>query len=178
MKPEEKARENIDRLLIKAGWVIQDRKQMNLGESPGVAVREYPMSPGPTDYLLFVERRAVGVIEAKPEGTTLSGVSEQTEKYLTGVPALLPFIENLYLSVMRARGLKPFSEISAIQTPAPAPFSLFINQKPCYSGSGSSKHCDTISRHSLYWKGRGCETVKSKRSPIWRSHLLQIALAR
>ena len=90
MKPEEKARENIDRLLIKAGWVIQDRKQMNLGESQGVAVREYPMSPGPTDYLLFVERRAVGVIEAKPEGTTLSGVSEQTGKYLTGVPALLP----------------------------------------------------------------------------------------
>ena len=89
MKPEEKARENIDRLLIKAGWVIQDRKQMNLGESPGVAVREYPMSPGPTDYLLFVERRAVGVIEAKPEGTTLSGVSEQTEKYLTGIPPFL-----------------------------------------------------------------------------------------
>ena len=89
MKPEEKARENIDRLLIKAGWVIQDRKQMNLGESQGVAVREYPMSPGPTDYLLFVERRAVGVIEAKPEGTTLSGVSEQTEKYLTGIPPFL-----------------------------------------------------------------------------------------
>ena len=90
MKPEEKARQNIDRLLTAAGWVIQDREQMNLGESPGVAVREYPMSPGPTDYLLFVERRAVGVIEAKPEGTTLSGVSEQTGKYLTGVPALLP----------------------------------------------------------------------------------------
>ena len=83
MKPEEKARQNIDRLLTAAGWVIQDREQMNLGESPGVAVREYPMSPGPTDYLLFVERRAVGVIEAKPEGTTLSGVSEQTGKYLT-----------------------------------------------------------------------------------------------
>ena len=92
MKPEEKARENIDRLLIKAGWVIQDRKQMNRGESLGVAVREFPMDSGPTDYLLFVERRAVGVIEAKPEGTTLSGVSEQTEKYLTGVPALLPVL--------------------------------------------------------------------------------------
>ena len=89
MKPEEKARQNIDRLLTAAGWVIQDREQMNLGESPGVAVREYPMSPGPTDYLLFVERRAVGVIEAKPEGTTLSGVSEQTEKYLTGIPPFL-----------------------------------------------------------------------------------------
>ena len=90
MKPEEKARENIDRLLIKAGWVIQDRKQMNLGESPGVTVREHPMSSGTPDYLLFINRRAVGVIEAKPEGTTLSGVSEQTEKYLTGIPTLLP----------------------------------------------------------------------------------------
>ena len=90
MDPEEKARQHIDRLLTAAGWVIQDRAQMDLGESQGVAVREYPMSSGPTDYLLFVDRRAVGVIEAKPEGTTLSGVSEQTEKYLTGVPALLP----------------------------------------------------------------------------------------
>ena len=90
MDPEKKARQNIDQLLTRAGWAIQDRKQMNLGESPGVAVREFPMSTGPTDYLLFVERRAVGVIEAKPEGTTLSGVSEQTEKYLIGVPALLP----------------------------------------------------------------------------------------
>ena len=90
MKPEEKARQNIDRLLTKAGWAIQDRKQMNLGESLGVAVREYPMSSGPTDYLLFIDRRAVGVIEAKPEGTTLSGVSEQTEKYLRGIPPILP----------------------------------------------------------------------------------------
>ena len=57
---------------------------MNLGESLGIAVREYPMSSGPTDYLLFIDRRAIGVIEAKPEGTTLSGVSEQTEKYLRG----------------------------------------------------------------------------------------------
>ena len=90
MKPEEKARQNIDRLLTAAGWTIQDREQMNLGASQGVAVREYPMSSGPTDYLLFVDRRAVGVIEAKPEGTTLSGVSDQTEKYLRGVPPLLP----------------------------------------------------------------------------------------
>ena len=89
MDPEAKARQNIDRLLAAAGWTIQDRKQMNLGESLGVAVREFPMSSGPTDYLLFVDRRAVGVIEAKKEGTTLSGVSEQTEKYLKGIPPTL-----------------------------------------------------------------------------------------
>ena len=90
MKPEEKARQNIDRLLTAAGWTIQDHEEMNLGASQGVAVREYPMSSGPTDYLLSVDRRAVGVIEAKPEGTTLSGVSDQTEKYLRGVPLPLP----------------------------------------------------------------------------------------
>ena len=90
MKPEDRARQHIDQLLTKAGWTIQDRAQMNLGASQGVAVREYPMSSGPTDYLLFVDKRAVGAIEAKPEGTTLSGVSEQTEKYLTGIPVTLP----------------------------------------------------------------------------------------
>ncbi len=90
MKPEDRARQHIDQLLTTAGWTIQDREQMNLGASQGVAVREYPMSSGPTDYLLFVDRRAIGVIEAKPEGTTLSGVSEQTEKYLTGIPTTLP----------------------------------------------------------------------------------------
>lgn len=89
MKPEDRARQHIDQLLTKAGWVIQDREQMNLGASQGVAVREFPMSSGPTDYLLFVDRRAVGVIEAKKEGTTLSGVSEQTEKYLKGIPPTL-----------------------------------------------------------------------------------------
>ena len=76
MKPEEKARENIDRLLIKAGWVIQDRKQMNLGESPGVAVREHPMSSGTPDYLLFINRRAVGSLKpnrrAQPSAVSLN----------------------------------------------------------------------------------------------------------
>jgi type I restriction enzyme R subunit len=41
----------------------------------GVAVREFPLKVGFVDYMLFVDRQAVGVIEAKPEGTTPSGVS-------------------------------------------------------------------------------------------------------
>lgn len=90
MRPEQIARQNIDQLLTAAGWTIQDREQMNLGASQGVAVREFQMVSGPTDYLLFIDRKAIGVIEAKPEGTTLGGVSEQTERYLTGIPANLP----------------------------------------------------------------------------------------
>jgi type I restriction enzyme R subunit len=71
--PEARARERIDALLTAAGWVIQDREEMNLGAALGVAVREYPLPAGPCDYLLFIDRRACGVVEAKPEGQTLTG---------------------------------------------------------------------------------------------------------
>ena len=74
MKPEEKARQKIDILLNEAGWAIQDVQKLNLGASLGVAIREFQLKSGPVDYLFFVDRRAVGVIEAKPEWTTLSGV--------------------------------------------------------------------------------------------------------
>ena len=58
--PEELARINIDRQLTTAGWVIQDRAQMNLYAGRGVAVREFPLQTGEADYLLFVDRKAVG----------------------------------------------------------------------------------------------------------------------
>jgi len=94
-KPEEKARLHIDKMLEDAGWTIQDYPEFNLGTSLGVAVREFPLVSGFTDYLLFLERSAGGVLEAKPEGTTLSGVSEQTAKYLTGIPNRLPKVQEL-----------------------------------------------------------------------------------
>jgi type I restriction enzyme R subunit len=92
MKPEEKARQEIDQWLEKAGWNVQDYRQLNLGASPGVAVREFPLKSGSADYLLFADRRPVGVVEAKPQGTTLSGVAEQTIKYITKIEESLPQI--------------------------------------------------------------------------------------
>lgn len=83
--PEEEARAEIDRLLEAAGWAIQDRRDMNRHASTGVAVREYPTSNGPADYMLFVDGRIAGVVEAKPKGTTLSGVEEQAGKYIAGL---------------------------------------------------------------------------------------------
>ena len=65
--PEAKARQLIDQKLEQAGWIIQDMKQLNLGAAVGVAVREYPTDTGPADYVLFVNRNAVGVIEAKKD---------------------------------------------------------------------------------------------------------------
>ena len=79
----------IDRQLKACGWEIQDYKKINLGAARGVAVREFVMDGGydAADYLLFVDRSAVGVIEAKKEGTTLTGVEHQSRKYIDGLPA-------------------------------------------------------------------------------------------
>ena len=92
MDPEQQAREEIDRLLRQAGWIIQNRSETNLQASRGVAIREFPLKSGhgEADYLLFVDGKAAGAIEAKPEGTTLTGVERQTEKYSKGLPEGLP----------------------------------------------------------------------------------------
>ena len=90
MTPEQQARVHIDELLISAGWSIQDMKTINLGASQGVAVREYPLQDGFADYLLFVDRVPVGVIEAKQVGMTLSGVADQTERYRISKLRYLP----------------------------------------------------------------------------------------
>ncbi len=90
MTPEEKARAEIDQLLKEAGWAVQDYDQFSLGASLGVAVREFPLTSGFADYLLFIDWEAVGAVEAKPEGTTLSGVEEQTGGYLSSLPEEIP----------------------------------------------------------------------------------------
>jgi transposase-like protein len=84
--PEDRARSSIDRQLAASGWLIQSKADMNLGAGLGVAVRELQTASGPVDYGLFVGRRLCGVIEAKPEGTTLSGFSEQAARYIAGIP--------------------------------------------------------------------------------------------
>jgi type I restriction enzyme R subunit len=89
LTPEQQARVIIDKMLTDAGWLVQDRRELNLHAGRGVAVREFPLSTGPVDYLLMVDQRPVGVLEAKPEGHTLSGVEGQAERYSAGLPATL-----------------------------------------------------------------------------------------
>lgn len=84
--PEDKAPSLIDRRLVACGWLIQSKTEMNLGVGLGVAVREFQTASGPVDYGLFVGRQLCGVIEAKAEGTTLSGYSEQAARYIADVP--------------------------------------------------------------------------------------------
>lgn len=89
MKPEAQARQKIDQLLTDAGWQVQDYEQINLSAGLGIAVREYHLNSGFADYLLFINRKAVGIIEAKPVGFALSGVELQSDKYSFNLPKTL-----------------------------------------------------------------------------------------
>ena len=81
--PEQKARDNIDELLRQAGWVVQQARHIDLNAGLGQAVREYRTDIGPADFVLFVDKKAVGVIEAKreEEGQRLTAHEPQTEGY-------------------------------------------------------------------------------------------------
>ncbi|TNE84132.1 MAG: DEAD/DEAH box helicase [Gammaproteobacteria bacterium] len=91
--PEQRARDQIDRQLTVAGWVVQDKKSINFNAGSGVAVREYQTDVGPADYVLFVNKQAVGVIEAKPEdwGHKITTVEEQSQGYAN---ATLKWVNN------------------------------------------------------------------------------------
>lgn len=83
---ERHARAKIDQLLTDAGWVLQDRHELDRHAALGVAVREFSLSGGFCDYLLFVAGKAAGVIEAKRAGVTLSGAADQADRYMAGLP--------------------------------------------------------------------------------------------
>jgi len=90
-QPEQQARGNVDRLLAAAGWHVCDAAAANIHAARGVAIREFPLPGyGFADYLLYIDGKAAGVVEAKKEGVTLTGVETQSDKYTKGLPTGLP----------------------------------------------------------------------------------------
>lgn len=83
--PEQKARNDIDRKLNASGWIVQEKSKIDWTASIGIAVKEYLTDVGPADYVLFVDKKPVGVIEAKKdeEGHRLTVVEEQSAGYAT-----------------------------------------------------------------------------------------------
>ena len=81
MLPEEKAREKIDKQLIEVGWDIVSRDEYVPDNS--LAVKEALMQGGKeSDYLLFIDNKAIAVVEAKREENPLgTDVAEQAENY-------------------------------------------------------------------------------------------------
>ena len=120
----------IDAQLAACGWVVQDYKRAAVAAARGVAVREVPTDAGRADYVLFVDRQAVGVIEAKPVGTTLTGVESQTLRYRVSFPGELPAV--------LVEGALPFGyESTGVETrftcgldPAPTSRRVFAFHRP------------------------------------------------
>lgn len=91
--PEQIARDKIDGQLRACGWAVQNKEAYDPSEGEGQAVREYPTDTGPADYVLFVDKKPLGVIEAKQEalGHKITTVEDQTVDY---AKAKLKWVQN------------------------------------------------------------------------------------
>ena len=119
LAPEQRARIEIDAQLAACGWVVQDYKHAAVAAAQGVAVREVPTEAGPADYVLYVDNQAVGVIEAKKAGTTLTGVEDQTRRYQSSYPGNLPAFapKDSFRSATNRRAPRPDSPAGSTPTP-------------------------------------------------------------
>ncbi|HKK04217.1 MAG TPA: DEAD/DEAH box helicase family protein, partial [Gammaproteobacteria bacterium] len=128
-QPEQQAREEIDRLLTDAGWVLQDRRDdFDRKAALGVAVREFPLPAGFCDYLLFIDGKAAGVIEAKRAGVTLSGVADQSARYMTKLPVHLASWDELLIYDYESTGDETF--FRNLRDPKPRSRRLFAFHRP------------------------------------------------
>ena len=126
--PEQIARDNIDKQLTDCGWLIQGIKKVNLHAGIGIAVKEYLTDVGPADYVLFVDGKPCGVVEAKKEeeGHKLNVHESQSEgyanaklKHLNNEP--LPFV---YISTGEITRFTDFTD------PKPRARELFCFHRP------------------------------------------------
>ena len=130
MRPEDRARVEIDGQLAQAGWAVQDPNAVDLHVARGVAVREFPLvtGHGKADYLLYVDRKAVGAIEAKKAGTTLSAVEIQAAKYSEGLPPTLPAALRPLPFLYQATGVE--TRFTSLLDPDPRSRDVFHFHRP------------------------------------------------
>lgn len=142
--PEQIARDVIDALLTSAGWVIQSNKAIDLGAGLGVAVREYQTEVGPADYALFVDGKAVGVLEAKPEtwGQRITTVEEQSGGYAS---AKLKWVNNTKPLPFVYESTGAITRFTNGQDPKPRSREVFTIHRPetLQSWVGASKSLRT-----------------------------------
>lgn len=128
--PEQRARQDIDALLRAAGWAVQDVAHVDLQAARGVAIREFPLAAGHgfADYLLYVDGRACGLIEAKKQGATLTGVEAQSARYSQGLPAALPAWRRPLPFVYESTGVE--THFTNGLDPAPRARNVFAFHRP------------------------------------------------
>ncbi len=126
--------EQVESLLKSANWSIQDHTKGVLKESLGVAVRDYPLarSYGKIDYLLFLEGKAVGLIELQStpqtKETPLEGVQVNSPKYSRGLPFTLRLFTRPLPFLYQSRGSA--NNFTNIFDPHPKPRHLIGFHRP------------------------------------------------
>lgn len=167
--PEDQARENIDRMLTKSGWAVRDQGDAHISAYRGLAIRNFTLKQGHgfADDLLYVDGRAAGVVEAKKEGLTLTGVETQSDKYTKGLPDGLPAWKKPL----------PFSyESTGIETrftngldPDPRSRSVFSFHKPDTLATWLTSGPDLVAEAPGQYKGRS-ETflARMRKMPVLR----------
>src|SRR5438477_6531039 len=127
--PEELARQNIDALLTKCGRQVQDRRSIDLSAGQGIAIREALLKDrDEVDYLLFVDGKAIGTVEAKPEGFTLTGVEEQSGKYGKGLLDIYPKWRDPLPFAYESTGVE--TQFTNRLDPAPTSRNVFAFHRP------------------------------------------------
>lgn len=129
MTPEEIARQQIDEKLTQAGWLVQDRKEFDRFAGIGVACREFVMEDGTeADYLLFVDGKAAGVIEAKKAGIVLSGIENQSKGYSCHLPAYVKHYQLPLPYIYESNGSETF--FTDLRDPRPIARPVFHFHQP------------------------------------------------
>src|SRR5213596_284624 len=127
--PEELAREKIDKLLADCGLILQNRNTINLSAFRGIAMREVLLKDrDEVDYLLFVDGKAIGTVEAKPEGFTLTGVEEQSGKYGKGLLDIYPKWQTPLPFAYESTGVE--TQFTNRLDPSPKSRNVFAFHKP------------------------------------------------
>lgn len=126
--PEQVARDQIDQMLTDCGWIVQRKTKINLAAGLGVAVAEYSTETGPVDYLLFVDKKPIGVIEAKKaeEGVRITTHEDQTKRYAEGK---LKYLKNdpLYFGYESTGDVTRFTDY---RDPKPRSRNIFTFHRP------------------------------------------------
>ena len=127
--PEQTARDNIDQMLKASGWTVQERKKLDWKAGPGIAVTEYSGSSGRSDYVLFVDRKAVGIIEAKAEdkGHNITTVEEQSQRYAVSKLKWIPDQSQLHF-IYESTGI--ITRFRDLRDPKPRSREVFTFHRP------------------------------------------------
>ena len=98
-RTEQHRRRNVNNALPASGWLIQDRKRVDITAGRGAAICEFPLKSrqGFGDYLLDVDGGAAGVVEAKKVGVALTRAIQGLEGSLvvSRPRSLIKIVEDL-----------------------------------------------------------------------------------